>query len=486
MLSGRETLVTIDEALGKMRRESDALDAQFQRAGAAFAKARQAQLALFAQMARIRVQELESGELVHALNETDRRVTEILEARKAAQASLAAELEAAEELLAERERERTQQQAAVDAAAQAVDDAEREAQEKLAADEAYQAKLASARETDAMADHAESKSEAAETDRVEKGRPYEDDRVFSYLWQRGFGTSQYRAWPPARLLDRRVARSSNFEALRRNYSLLTEIPKRLAEHAQRMRAAADRDLQAVRSLEQQAAEAAGVPARRQALEAAEQRLAEMDEAIDRQESAIDALVDSRGGFAAGEDEYSKQCAALLGEVFQRADVETLRELVARTRSREDDLLIEELEELEEQRGRHQQELIHYRRLHQAQRERTLALEDVRRRFKQSRYDDMHSVFVNAALIGALLDKFLGGSVSAGEVWEAIEQQQRYRGVGANPRFGTGGFPRSPFPPPWRMPGGGRWNFPKGGGFGGGGFGTGGGFGGGGFRTGGGF
>jgi hypothetical protein len=73
-----------------------------------------------------------------------------------------------------------------------------------------------------------------------------------------------------------------------------------------------------------------------------------------------------------------------------------------------------------------------------------------------------------------------------DIWDAIVKQQRFRKLAADPRFGSGRFPR--VPAPWHMPGG----FPKGGGgfgkggFGGGGFRTGGGFGGGGFRTRGGF
>jgi chromosome segregation ATPase len=491
-LSGRETLATIDEALAKVRRQTDTLDADFQKVGAELAQARKAQLALFARVARIRVQELERGALVEALDSTDRRVTEILATRAAAENALADEIAAAEQKLAELERRRAEEQSAADMAAEAVDEAEADAQRRLEADEAYQAQLSAARESDAIADQAEAKAEAAETDRVEKGKPYHADPVFRYLWERGYGTSRYRASPPMRLLDRWAARNGRFEDLRRNYTLLTEIPRRLKQHAARMRELAVQDLEAAHRLEQRASQQAGVPTRREALEAAERRLEEIDSAIEQQESTLDTLVERRAAFANGEDEFSARSTALLSEAFRREGIAALRIRAAGTKSPEDDLLIDDIEELEIEIERLKDALTQYRNLHKKQRERTLMLEDVRKRFKQSRYDDVHSVFVNAALIGVLLDRFVGGSAGAEEVWKAIRRAQRFRKIGADPRYGTGGFPRAPFPPPWRMPGGGGWNPPKGGGFGrgggfgGGGFGRGGGFGGGGFKTGGGF
>ena len=53
-----------------------------------------------------------------------------------------------------------------------------------------------------------------------------------YLWNRGFGTSRYRAWPLMRALDGRVAHLVRFHEARPNYAMLLEIPIRLREHAE--------------------------------------------------------------------------------------------------------------------------------------------------------------------------------------------------------------------------------------------------------------
>ena len=68
-------------------------------------------------------------------------------------------------------------------------------------------------------------------DKRVKGEPYENDKLFMYLWRRGFGTSEYSANPFTRMLDRWVARKCRYDKARPNYWMLNEIPKRLEAHA---------------------------------------------------------------------------------------------------------------------------------------------------------------------------------------------------------------------------------------------------------------
>lgn len=87
-----------------------------------------------------------------------------------------------------------------------------------------------------MLQAAENKAAQAETDMVQKRLPYEADPLFMYLWRRKLGTPEYRAKGLARYLDRKVARLIEFDGARRNYTVLIELPVRLREHAERLRA----------------------------------------------------------------------------------------------------------------------------------------------------------------------------------------------------------------------------------------------------------
>jgi hypothetical protein len=493
MLSGSDVLALIERLLADTRGELGDVDTRLERATAELDRLRQAELGALAVLARVRVREIEVGELGEVLDATGKEVQELLVQRGAAQAALASEIAAAERVLAALGEQRTAQHARVDEAEDAVDAAEAEAQRQLASDAAYRAQLDAAQASDAVADATEAKAQAARTDRAEKGKPYEADPLFMYLWGRGFGTPRYAAGAGARLLDRWVARVANFEPLRRDYWLLSELPERVDAYAVRKRQVADADVAAVRELERLAAAAAGVPARAQALQSAEEALAALDREIEGKEAELAALVDKRGAFAAGEDDLSRRCTALLTDAYRGEKIRSLRERATRTAAPEDDAAVDQLTTIRVTLPRVTDEAARYRALHTAGRERTARLEDLRKRFKDQRYDAVGSEFVNGALIATLLTQLVAGAIVVADVWDALAKQQRYRQRAADPFFGSGRWPRGPGNGgPWHGPrggwgGGGGGGWPKGGGFGGGGFRGGGGFGrGGGFKTGGGF
>ena len=477
ILSGNKALGEIDKILKSARGHLSTVDNEFGATRAELARLRTSELSLYAELAKLRLLAIEQGDLVDALDEADRKAAKILDAREQAFARLERDIEAAEAALDEAESQRDEQRRVVEAAGDALDTAEAAAQSALAASPDYQAQLKRTEDADFVADQAEEKAAAAEADRIEKGKPYEQDPLFAYLWGRGYATSRYRAFPLARWLDGKVARVCDYEPARRNYSLLVDIPVRLAEHAVAMRAAFDREALALAALEEAAAEASGVPASREALEAAEAKLAEIDAGIAGNEDRIRELVAERGSYAAGEDRLYRESVDVLSQTLQRKSIGFLRERAARTAWPEDDEIVRRLAEIDEEADRVERNLDEFKRLHDSESSRLNELEDLRRRFKREQYDDPFSEFRDWALIALVLREFLRGAAGSKDVWKTIERHQRSKRNRANPHFGSMKFPRSPKSGPWRMPKGG---------FGGGGFRSGGGFKGGGFKTGGGF
>jgi chromosome segregation ATPase len=477
MQSGRDTLASIDQALHQVRGQVQEMDAAIQSASTQIVALRQAEATCYRQLAQLRVGQLVSGEIVAGFEQAEQRVADLITQREQALQALQQQIEASQAQQHQLESERAVQHQRVAEASERLDRAEAATQKRLQDDRAYQEQVHKARQADAIAKQAEAKTAQAEADRLEKGTSYEADTLFMYLWKRGYGTSQYSANPIARFFDKKVAALCRYHDARPNYAMLLEIPVRLREHAQRVRANAEQEFQALTALERTAAEADGLPVLRQAVDEAEQRLDTIDERIQEAEERFRQLLDEKAEYASGEDALFRQAISTLVGQFEREGIMALRRQAEATRTVEDDRIVQELAEIDRQQEALEATLAQHKQLHSRQSERLQQLEEVRRRFKRERYDDVHSAFTNTALLATILNQFLRGGASSDTLWGTMHRHQRYRRIESDPGFGSGSFGRP----------GSVWHFPSSsGGFGGGGFSSGGGFGGGGFQTRGGF
>ena len=154
--------------------------------------------------------------------------------------------------------------------------------DRLEADPEWQARTAAVATAEKTAAAAGEKASQAEADRDEKRKPYDADPLFTYLWERGYGTSAYRAGPIARFFDAKVARLVGYDTARPNYHMLNEIPLRLRQHADRLDQAVNEARAALEAYERQGLEADGIVALEADMQAA-------GEAHDKAEAAIDGI-----------------------------------------------------------------------------------------------------------------------------------------------------------------------------------------------------
>jgi hypothetical protein len=479
MISGSEALGNIDEALQQVRRHMNELDQQIQSSGEELARIGEEEVKAYQRLAAIRLDGLTKGDVISRLDETDRRVGELLSMRAGRLEQLRTQLVASHDKQSELESRRQAEREKAAKVTEELDRAEAATQERLRSDAAHQSQLEKARQADDVAKQAEGKTQRAETDLVEKGKPYQADRLFMYLWQRGYGTSEYSANPLIRFLDGWVARLIRYHDARPNYSMLLEIPARLREHAKGVRSIADKEFAALKSIEEAAAKEDGIPAIHEVLTRVEAQIAEIDTAIKAEELHFSDLSKQQAAFGAGEDELYRQCLSLLVDDVQSDGIAELQERAMASPTAEDNVIAKRLADFVHHRQDLEEALRGFHDRHQRQLNRLQELEQVRHKFKDRQFDGANSTFSNGAMIGAVLSEFLRGMATSPELWGTILRQQRPRWTQSDPDFGSGGFPGGV----WRTPMPGPISFPNGGGGGGGG---GGGIAQGGFRTGGGF
>ncbi len=467
MLSGRKTLATIDAALRSARRQLDHLDRELETTAQALTLTRQVQVRTLRRMAILRLDALERGELVDSLDAADYRAREALSDRENAVNNLEQEVSSVQETLVSLEATRDDLHDDVEAAARSVAKLEATVQAQLDVDPDYQAQLTKARNAQALANAALEKTVQADSVRTEKGKPYESNRLFAYLWQRKFGTSEYRANSISRWLDRWVASLCDYEDARSDYWMLLEIPKRLAEHADVLGRHAESQLTALCQLEEVAAEKAGVKHSQKALADAESRQDAKDHEIDVAEERLRALHERRGRFAAAEDEFIQSALSAITAAMNCQEVSDLMQKAQDTVTPEDDALVRELQDHRDREEDVQQELADHRRLHSDHSNRVTELEGVRRDFKRHRYDDLRSGFQNESLVLWMINEFVHGAVRGDTLWGTLKRHQAYRDIGnAWPDFGSGGAGRAMrHSAPWHWPGGdGGFKLPRSGGF----------------------
>ena len=499
MYSGRDVLAAINSGLNQTREEVENSEQEIEQLNNQQVELEKSATDEFKKLARLRLDLLASGDILQRLDASEQRADELLSQRKQILAALKQQVADLEQHRLKLEQQRDQQAAQVDKAVDVLDQREAETQQKLAADENYQQHLQSAREADRIAIHAEEKTSLSNQDKLSKGKPYEQDAFFMYLWKRGYGTSRYSANGLVRYLDKKVAHLISYDKARANYNMLTELPLRLQEHAEQKRLLADEAFESLKKLDQEAAEAAGIPELQSMLKVEENDLEKAEQALEDHDAHSLALEHRVAAFSTGDDQEFQDIVNLLITNFRQNDLQELYNDAAQTPMPEDDLIVREL--LNVQNNQHEigDTLLQQRALLKEQQQRHLGLSQVQRSFKRNRYDASNSVFTDSSKVGLLLKQYLNGVLDSNILWKQLQRLQKTQAIYSDPFFGSGGFSRGsggvwrggrlPFP----RGGSGGFSFPRRGGFGGigsggpGGLGgLGGGGGGGGFRTGGGF
>ena len=492
MVSGRQTLATIDQAVTQAQAKAATVEAQIEAVNRQLAAQHQAQTADYKALAQVRLGLLADAAMVQRLDETQQQVKALLARRETALTELQGQLETAEGTERALAAERATQAATVDAAAGVVDTAEAQTQARLDADPAYQAQRERARETELRAGQSAEKATRSAEEREQKGASYRADPLFMYLWERKFGQPGYRAWGLTRWLDGKVARLIGFLDARANYDRLNEIPERLRDHAEGLKAQAESEFAVLRSMDEAARAADGIAAPEERLAAEQAKLDAIDRRIAQAASDRQALQVRKALYAVGEDEHTKAAVELLSAELQRDDLMDLRRAALASPTPDDDLIVARLMQRDDEGRRLAASIQGLREALAAQQQRLGEAEALRADFKTNRYDRAGSSFGDEAMIAMMLGQFVNGILDRRQLWRVLQEQQRYQPERSDPGFGSGGFGRGTV---WggggadlrdlgdivgRMGGGGGWG--GGGGRGGGSSGGGGG----GFRTGGGF
>jgi len=327
MWSGTSALKTIDQSLSTVRNEAVRLDKQLSSLTANLAANQRKKMAIIQQISAIRLSEIEQGELRESLTYADSKAFEVLGLRKKALEQIESKITRLNQSVIDLESQRESLLGNVNDLSEQLVSTQTRVQYELKKDASYLQVFEHASQAEAVSQEAERKVTQAQQDMSAKAKPYQGDALFMYLWERGFGTTKYASNRLVRTVDSWVARLINYEESRVNFWNLTEIPKRLTEHAEQVADAADDAYDALQKIELDASQAAGVPKLESDIDQSRNVLDQCDDDIEQAEIALRDALSKRASFTAGEDTYMRKSLDVLSSALEHDNLQSIRRYV---------------------------------------------------------------------------------------------------------------------------------------------------------------
>ncbi len=438
-LTGPQALNSLDDAVRDIRREEDDIAKRLARGAERMAKLKETEAELYRDLAVLRLKDPDA--LTGQLSSAENEARAILDQRSSDMATAEAELKTLDKTIADKAGKRQDLLAEIDRAQAALKALSAKIAQTVAADPAYAKKRSEVENLHRVAEESLRKTEVAETDREQKGRPYREDPLFMYLWEAGYGTKTYKANNLFRYLDSLVARLVRYDRTRPNFAMLNEIPLRLKEHADRQAEAAEAAEAELDAIEAKAIDAAGGKSEREALATAQQKIAALDADTVSLEDERDEKAVAFRHMAEGRDPKFEKALNLLAAGLEQQDVKSLIAEARRTPSPADDAIVKRIDDTRSQITEEESESADHKARLKLLAARRRELEDIAFEFKKARYDDPRSTFHEDRLAGDMLNDFLRGAITAGSYWNAWRNSQRWR-PGTTDWGGGVGLPRS--------------------------------------------
>lgn len=268
---------------------------------------------------------------------------------------------------------------------------------------------------------AEIKQEASE-----KLPAYDDNRLFKYLYDLGYGTAKYDKKGMGRQLDRWVAKLVDYDRSRRGYDFLRVTPELMAAEVVRRREQFNVLMEKLEAIEDEiAAEVGLTEVMRQGQELGTQRdglvseLSQLEQQFTSHHQELQTLEGTNNDFY---EQGVGQMKAFLSEMQHS----WLEHQSRSTPDRQDDELVAEIGWQNEQLDKVQRESGQLRQEQRNWDERSQGLQDVVQRFRRADFDSRRSLFDDDLDVERLVGGYLRGEIGSEKLWSMLRRFQEFQ------------------------------------------------------------
>ena len=444
-LDGRSALNEVDLKIGEVRDALSSALEDVESAEARQAEVRQEQAEAYGVLADIRLDVVASGVSLDDLEGAERKARELLERHETYAEEKQAKVDESADAIEALEAERRTTALALDQCIDTYETKVAAIETALETDDDYLALAETHEETEAIVARSEQKLQLARDDRKKKGAPYDEDPLFSYLWKRGFRTTDYTGRGLTKMLDSWVARLCRFDRARLNYARLIELPERLAEHVERVKEDASAALTKLEAAEHNALMEGGAVALETAANEKRAELDAVDQKIEAAETRHFETVAEHEAVLSGGKGPAAEAREILEDALRDASFPDLRLLAAETIELDDDRIVDRLVKLRAEQMSFELDDRDLRRRPTRIKQDLRALETLRSEFKRARYDSPYARFKSSDVDRAL-SGVLSGQLDVGRALRLLRkglkqrQPRTPRGFGGQRRNDTLGLP----------------------------------------------
>jgi hypothetical protein len=456
MFTGHDALFSVEQAIGGVRADEGQLDAALRSAIEEAARLRREESQAFRALARIKLDDLMRENVIARIDATERRALAMIANHREALEKLSRKRDDAQQSLTQAEAKKHKCDQDLAQVLEKIDRFRHSVADRVKEDPDWRAAETAAEEARKIAENADQKASLSEADLAQKRKPYEDDPLFMYLWNKKFGQAEDRSFYFVRYFDQMVARMTDYPGARANYSILLEIPVRLREHANAKRKEAQARQDSVGALERNALVAAGVEPIEAEVEAGNGAVKEAGEDVLKITAGLREIEAERqkeeGG---GEDAIYNQAVEMLAQALVQEDLTRLYQDALQTPGKEDDELVISIGRTREALKRIDSEVNQIRAQIREMARRRIELEGARDRARNSGFDNPMGNYGNAQdAIAMVIGGILRGAMTGPDLDRVLRDNYRHPAPTSDPDFG--GWPgKASLPTSWERPRTGR-------------------------------
>jgi hypothetical protein len=437
MVTGREALFSVEQAISHVRRDEHGLDEALRAAMAEAQRLRHDVAEGFRLLAHTRLDVIVCDRLIGDLDDTERKALAILEGRRREIDELARRRDEAQAALDKAEAAKHERDQELAGALEAVDEQCDRTSERIKTDGQWRSAKAAVQSGTQVAANADKKAAEAEADLAAKSKPYEDDWLFMYLWNKHSGKAEDTSSALVRFFDRLVARLVGYRGARANYAMLREIPVRLREYATNKQHDVDTAGAQVAALERQALIADGIEPLETHAETAFAAMTAAEQMVAKITADLGKIEAKRLWIIEADDEKGKGRAVdLLARALAREDLRELYQEAVSTKTTADDQAIYAISSAQAalQKADDEVNRIRGEMLEKARRRREL--EGARDRARSAGYDDPRVTFGGGReIIGDAIGGILSGAMQGAVLDRILRDNYRAPRRRADPDFG---------------------------------------------------